>query len=328
MNDLSGPTAALPSLSALFQADAISQQTTAVNEALAATLASLTPPADIAGLREAYSNGGLGLPASPMSAHAREIVIDGPAGPLSLRVLVPEQVRGVYLHFHGGGWMFGSNDTWDEQFELFGQLAGMVCISVNYRLAPEHVFPAAVDDCLATARWLIEHAPAEFGTSWLSIGGESAGAHLAASTLIRLRDMGLAGKFRAANMLFGFFDLSLTPSVRAASGTHFVDRANIAQFAEAFAGDFDLRDPTVSPLYGDLRGLPPALFTVGSIDPLLDDSLFMYMRWQAAANRSELTVYPGGIHGFNSLNTDLARSANQAMALYLARVESENHRRT
>lgn len=325
MNDLSGKTAALPSLSALFQADAISQQTTAVNEALAAKLAALTPPEDIVGLREAYSNGGLGLPASPKSAHAREIVIDGPGGPLSLRVLVPEQVRGVYLHFHGGGWMFGSNDTWDEQFELFGQVAGLVCVSVNYRLAPEHVFPAAIDDCLATARWLIEHAQDEFGTSWLSIGGESAGAHLAASTLIRLRDMGLVEKFSAANMLFGVFDLSLTPSARAASGTHFVDRSVIKQFADAFAGDFDLRDPAVSPLYGDLRDLPPALFTVGSIDPLLDDTLFMYMRWQAAGNRSELAVYPGGIHGFNSLNSDIARSANQAMAEYLLRVESENH---
>ncbi|EPJ79830.1 alpha/beta hydrolase domain-containing protein [Pseudomonas sp. CFII64] len=325
MNDFSGKTAALPTLSVLFKADAVSQQTTAVNEALTAQLATLTPPDDIVGLREAYSNGGLGLPASPMSAHAREIVIEGPAGPLSLRVLVPEQIRGVYLHFHGGGWMFGSNDTWDEQFELFGQVAGMVCVSVNYRLAPEHVFPAAIDDCLATARWVIEHAQNEFGTSWLSIGGESAGAHLAASTLIRLREMGLAEKFSAANMLFGVFDLSLTPSARAASGTHFVDRGVINQFADAFAGDFDLRDPAVSPLYADLRNLPPALFTVGSIDPLLDDSLFMYMRWQAAANCCELAVYPGGIHGFSSLDSDLARSANHAMAGYLLRVESENH---
>jgi len=103
MNDLSGKTAALPSLSVLFQADAISQQTTAVNEALTAQLASLTPPDDIVGLREAYSNGGLGPPASPMSAHAREIVIEGPAGPLSLRVLVPEQIRGVTCIFMAAG---------------------------------------------------------------------------------------------------------------------------------------------------------------------------------------------------------------------------------
>lgn len=321
MNDLSASS----SLSALFQADAISPQTNAVYEALAAKLASLTPPEDILALRIAYTNGDLGLPASPKSPHAREIIIDGPAGPLSLRVLVPEQIRGVYLHFHGGGWMFGSNDTWDEQFEVFGRVAGMVCVSVNYRLAPEHVFPAAIDDCLTTACWLIEHAQDEFGTSWLSMGGESAGAHLAASTLIRLRDMGLAGKFSAANMLFGFFDLSLTPSARAASGTHFVDRAGLAKFVQAFAGDFDLRHPNVSPLYSDLRRLPPALFTVGSIDPLLDDSLFMHMRWQAAANQSELSVYPGGTHGFNSLDSDIARSANQAMAWYLSRVESESH---
>ena len=325
MNDLSGKTSVLPSLTPFFQADAISPQTTAINEALKAKLATLTPPEDLAGLREAYNNGGLGLPASPKSAHAREIIIDGPTGPLSLRVLVPENIRGVYLHFHGGGFMFGNNDTWDEQFEVFQQIAGMVCVSVNYRLAPEHVFPAAIDDCEATAGWLIEHAMDEFGTSWLAIGGESAGANLAAATLIRLRDKGLACKFSAANMLFGFFDLSLSPSARAASGTHFVDRVSIEYFSENAAGHLDLRDPAVSPLYGDLKGLPPALFTVGTIDPLLDDSLFMYMRWQAAGNQAGLTLYPGGIHGFNSLDSDLARSANQAMASYLARLESEGH---
>lgn len=78
--------------------------------------------------------------------------------------------------------------------------------------------------------------------------------------------------------------------------------------------------PASSPVYADLRGLPPALFTVGSIDPLVDDSLFMHTRWQAAGNASELAIYPGGVHGFNSLDGELARAANLDMARFLARV--------
>lgn len=99
--------------------------------------------------------------------------------------------------------------------------------------------------------------------------------------MIRLRDSGRIEAFRAANLLFGCFDLSLTPSVRQAEGTPFVNRQSMEQFTSAFSGGHDLRDPAISPLHPDLRGLPPALFTVGSIDPLVDDSLFMHSRWQA-----------------------------------------------
>jgi acetyl esterase len=301
----------------LFRSEAISAETQVVNDRLVATLASLNPPSDLPGMRDAYSRGLLGVPVSPKSPRARRATIPGPAGPLDLRILVPDDVRGVYLHFHGGGWIVGSNDTWDEQLELFGREAGMATVSVNYRLAPEHVFPAAVDDCVATAIWLIDHAQAEFGTSWLAIGGESAGSNLAVSTLVRLRDMGHVEPFRAANLLFGCYDLSLTPSVRSATDEPFVNRAGMEQFTTAFGGGIDLRDPEISPLYADLHGLPPALFTVGSVDPLRDDSLFMHMRWQAAGNLSELAIFPGGTHGFNSMDGELARTANYQMAQFL-----------
>jgi acetyl esterase/lipase len=276
-------------------------------------------------MRHAYSNGDLGLPSSPKSPAARTMTIDGPAGPIELRVLVPAgEIRGVYLHLHGGGWMFGSNDTWDQYLELFGREAGMVAVSINYRLAPEHVFPAAVDDCVAAANWLIDHAKEQFGSSWLAIGGESAGSHLAALTLLRLRDAGRGDAFRAANLLFGVFDLSLTPSVRLGDDTLMVNYGVIANFASTFAAQHDLRDPAISPLYADLRGLPPAFFTVGTIDPLVDDTLFMHGRWQAAGNQAQLAVYPGGVHGFNSLSADIADAANLAMAQFLARARAED----
>ena len=308
------------SLADVFSPDAISANTHAVNAELARVLKNVRMPDGLPNMRDAYSNGDLGLPSSPKSPAARTITIDGPAGPIEMRVLVPAgEIRGVYLHFHGGGWMFGSNDTWDQYLELFGREAGMAAVSINYRLAPEDVFPAAVDDCVAAANWLIDHAKEQFGSSWLAIGGESAGAHLAALTLLRLRDAGRGDAFRAANMLFGVFDLSLTPSCRLADDTLMVNYGIIANFASTFAGQHELRDPAISPLYADLRGLPPAFFTVGTIDPLVDDTLFMHSRWQAAGNLAQLAIYPGGVHGFNSLSGDIAQAANLGMAHFLAR---------
>ena len=116
-----------------FRQDAISASTHAVNERLVRFLATVQPPADLHSMREAYSRGDLGVPASLKSPRARTTTIDGPAGPIELRILVPDVVRGVYMHIHGGGWMVGSNDTWDQQLELFGHEAGMVSVSLNYR---------------------------------------------------------------------------------------------------------------------------------------------------------------------------------------------------
>ncbi|SEL18436.1 alpha/beta hydrolase fold [Pseudoxanthomonas sp. GM95] len=197
-------------------------------------------------------------------------------------------------------------------------------MSVDYRLAPEHPYPAAINDCLSAARWLIEHAQREFGTSWLSIGGESAGAHLAASTLLRLRDAGEVSAYSAASLMYGCFDLSLTPSARASAGTPFIDRASVQAFADGFLGEVDPRSAAASTLYADLSGLPPALFTVGTIDPLVDDSLFLHQRWQAAGNSSELTVYPGGVHGFNAFESELALSANQRIASFLLKARGDS----
>ncbi len=310
-------------LASLTSPDAITASTQAVNARLAEALAAIAPPDGLPAMRAAYVRGELGLPASPKSPRARTLTIEGPAGPIGLRVLVPDAVQGVYLHIHGGGWIVGSNDTWDEQLDCFGREAGMVAVSLDYRLAPEHPAPAAIDDCVAVASWLIEHAEREFGTSWLSIGGESAGSNLAALTLLRLRDAGKGDAFRAASLLYGVFDLSLTPSVFRVTGAPFISLEAMRRFTAAFAGQMDLKDPALSPLYADLHDLPPALFSVGSADPLLDDSLFMFMRWQAAGNRAHLAIYPGGTHGFNTLAGDLAADGNRGIATFLKAMRTE-----
>lgn len=297
--------------------EAVSVDTRAVNERLAARLAVTPIPDSVAALRDAYARGELTLPVSPRSPRARTMTIAGPGGEIGLRIFVPDMVRGAYLHFHGGGWKAGTNDMWDSQLELIGREAGLVAVSVDYRLAPEHPLPAAIDDCIAAAHWLIDNAEAEFGASWLAIGGESAGAHLAASTVLRLRETGHGEAFQAVNLMYGCFDLSLTPSMRHGEDTILLNRKGVEILASDFCAGADPCDPKVSPLYADLAGLPPALVSIGTLDPLLDDSLFIYMRWLTAGNEAELAVYPGGVHGFTFLEGELSEEANLAVAQFL-----------
>jgi acetyl esterase len=239
--------------------------------------------------------------------------IPGRAGPIRLRVLRPEgDVAGVYLHVHGGGWVLGAADLQDVPLRALARAANVAAVSVDYRLAPEHPFPAGPDDCEDAACWLVEHAQAEFGTDRLVIGGESAGAHLAALTLLRLRDRhGLGGAFGGANLVYGAFDLSGTPSTRRWGERNLVlSTPLITWFTERFLPGTtpeQRRDPEISPLYADLSGLPPALFTVGTLDPLLDDSLFMAARWEQAGNDAELRVFPESVHAFNAFPLAMTR---------------------
>jgi acetyl esterase/lipase len=242
---------------------------------------------------------------------AQARTVPGPAGDIPIRVLIPDQVDGVYLHLHGGGWVLGQADQQDEMLWQTACAANLAVVSVDYRLAPEDPHPAGPDDCEAAALWLAQNAQREFGVDRLTIGGESAGGHLAAATLLRLRDRHSFTDFRGANLVYGVFDLSLTPSGRAAHDALLIPTDTMRWFASHFVPDESmLRDPDVSPLFADLHDLPPALFTVGTADPLLDDSLFMHQRWLAAGNAAALAVYPGGIHGFNRMPMPIARQAN------------------
>jgi acetyl esterase len=127
--------------------------------------------------------------------------------------------------------------------------------------------------------------------------------------------------FRAANLIYGAYDLSMTPSQKQFGNQRLVMRTvDVEKFMGAYLpGARDMRHPDISPLYADLKGLPPALFTVGTRDALLDDSLFMYARYIAAGNRAELAVYPGGAHAFNFFPTAIAGQANARMDAFLAR---------
>jgi len=251
--------------------------------------------------------------------------IPGPAGDIRLRVFVPERIEGAYLHIHGGGFVLGGADEQDLLLHTIAGRANVAVASVEYRLAPEHPFPAGPDDCEAAACWLIENAKREFGADRLVIGGESAGAHLSALTLLRLRERhGAAGAFCGANLVFGVFDLGMTPSQRNWGERNLILSTPIMRwFNEMFTPGLtpeDRRDPAISPLYADLRGLPPALFSVGDQDPLLDDSLFMSARWRAAGNAAELVVYPESMHAFHAFPTGIARMAIETQVAFVRRV--------
>lgn len=232
-----------------------------------------------------------------------------------VRIFVPETVNAVYLHIHGGGFAIGEAAMNDVSNAEIARTCKFAVVSVDYRLAPEHPYPAGPDDCETVARWLVENSESEFGTRKLVIGGESAGGNLSAVTLLRVRDrIGAIDRFVGANLVYGVYDLAGSPSTRSAGEDSLVLKpSDMAAFGRFYLGHSDVAShftPDISPLYADLTGLPPTLFTVGGADPLLDDSLFMAARWQVAGNESELAFYPECPHGFDMFPSKVALKAH------------------
>jgi acetyl esterase/lipase len=306
---------------AVFEPSAVPAETLKLNNEIVARMNAEPEGLTIQEVRARRLQGLGAFPQPPKSPRATTISIDGPGGKLDLRVIAPEKPRGICFHIHGGGWSIGASDQLDPVLERLADNAGMACVSLEYRLAPEHPYPAGPDDCEAAALWLVHEGTKRFGTTKLAIGGESAGGHLAAVTLLRLRDRHKLTPFSAAILNYGCFDLGMTPSARRWGDEKLVlNTASIVGFRKCFlpAGT-DMTDPDVSPLYADLRGLPPALFTVGTRDALIDDSLFMAPRWLAAGNVAELAVYPGACHGFVSIPFAQRDAAVTRMEQFLKR---------
>ncbi len=295
----------------LFGADAIAPDIAKLNELLVELMTPLpnwwNVGAQVA--RDAALQGRGPFPPAVRSARARVKTIIGRDGnEIPLRIIAPDQPKGVYLHIHGGGWVLGSSELQDQKLEQIADTTGLAAVSVEYRLAPENPYPAGPDDCESAAAWLVKNAKAEFGSDVLTIGGELAGGHLSAVTILRMRDRYSYTGFRGANLVYGVFDLGMTPSQKAFGNRRLVLRTiDMQQFYNAFLPTVtDRRTADISPLYADLKGLCPALFSVGTCDALLDDTLFMYARWIAAGNPAELAVYPGGAHGFTLFPNRLA----------------------
>jgi acetyl esterase len=283
------------------------EETLAFNEQIRALMAQLpgieaVPPAETRLAR--YEGRGV-LPPPVFLPEARWEEWEG----VRVRVLAPPEPDGTYLHLHGGGWTIGAADLQDPLLWLLAEEANVAVASVEYRLAPEHPFPAGRDDCIVAAR----HLPGSGLPAPYTIGGESAGAHLSVLTLLEV------DHFVGANLVFGAYDLSGTPSRRRYRDTLVLTDTNMEWFTQQLLPGLDAearRAPEISPLYAGLDGVPPALFVVGTLDPLLDDSRFMAARWP---NDCELRVYDSAPHGFNVFPLEVARDANAAQARFLSR---------
>ena len=224
------------------------------------------------------------------------------------RILTPDgPPKAVYLHFHGGGMVVGMPEMNDVGNRALARTHGVTVVSVDYRLAPEHPYPAGPDDGIAVARWLLDHAETEFGASRVVLGGESAGGYMAAAVLLRIRDeLDAVDRVLGANLLYGVYDWGRSPSqrgLRPHAGPDVLDPEGIDFFTDCYVpglSDDERRDPAISPAYADLRGLPPLLCSVGSTDHLLDDTLLLASRAAAADTPVDLFVAPEMPHGFGA----------------------------
>jgi acetyl esterase len=255
-----------------------------------------------------------GVFGQPLVDAAEERTIPGPAGDIPIRVFVPPTVDAVYLSIHGGAFMMGSRRSSDETNWRIAQECNVAVVSPEYRMAPEHQYPAGHDDCEAVAVWLLEHGASELGSERLLIGGESAGGHIAAVTVLRMRDRHQAAdRLFGANLNCGVYDITGTPSRTLPPPENDVLAIGSGDGGSSAITYFDsitnLRDPDVSPLFADLRDLCPALFTVGTGDTLVDDSVFMAARWELAGNETELAVYPHGPHAVTGSPSEMGRRA-------------------
>lgn len=265
----------------------------------------------------------------PVGAHGSRISskrITHRGHTVSLRILRPRDgtPRGVYVDYHGGGWSIGTAAMDDLVNGAIVRDTGLAVVSVDYTKLPDITFLDQISQCHAAADWVFENAEAEFGVRDIFVGGESAGAHLAACAILRLRDQRADfARLRGAVLFYGPFDLSGTPSVRnAPRDTLVLDGPAMIPGIARLLPDRDeagRRAPDVSPLHADLSRLPPAVFLCGTIDPLRDDSRFMAERWQAANGNARLIIVPESPHAFNRLPTRVASITNRWVRDWLVR---------
>ncbi len=225
----------------------------------------------------------------------------GPAGPVRVRVYRPSADPGLplLLWLHGGGWVVGSLDSHDPLCRDIAAGAPCVVAAVDYRLAPEHPFPAGLEDAWAALRWAAEEAPAlGADPARLAVGGDSAGGNLAAVVALRARDAEVPVRLQV--LVYPVTDCDLdTDSYRLHGAGLNLTREKMAWYWGLYLADADGTQPEASPLQApDLRGLAPALVQTAEYDPLLDEGEAYARRLAEAGVPVTLTRYDGQIHGF------------------------------
>jgi acetyl esterase len=257
-------------------------------------------------------------------AKSEDRAIPGPARDIGVRIYTPEGKAPfpVLLFFHGGGWVLGDLDTHDPLCRALTKGARCVTVAVDYRLAPEHKFPAALDDCYAASKWVAQHG-SEIGVNpaHLAVGGDSAGGNLAAAVSLMARDrkdLGVGYQL----LMYPALDASLqTKSMNEFAEGYLLTRSDMAWFwGHYLRGDTDRSDLYACPVAAkDLTGLPPAMVITAEFDPLRDEGEAYARRLQEAYVHVTLKRCEGVTHGFMSMATivDQGRKAIDDAASHL-----------
>ncbi|HYM04382.1 MAG TPA: alpha/beta hydrolase [Stellaceae bacterium] len=248
---------------------------------------------------------------------ASDHTIPGPAGPVPTRLFRPRAAGSallpVLIYFHGGGWCIGDIETHDAVCRQLSDSAGCAVLAVDYRLAPEHPFPAGLDDCFATVQWVARDG-ASLGLDPLriAVGGDSAGGNLAAVCAIMARDADIV--LRAQILIYPATDfVRAHPSHEECAEGFLLTRESMDWFSGNYVDPCDHRDWRASPLHApDHARLAPAMVIVGEFDPLRDESRAYAERLKAAGTEASFHLYPGMIHAFINLG-GLISVADDAM---------------
>jgi acetyl esterase len=243
-----------------------------------------------------------GGPEQPV-AEVQNRSVPGLGGPIAVRVYRPakNQTLPALVFFHGGGFVICNLDTHDRQCRALANASGCAVISVDYRLAPEHKYPAAVEDAYAAAKYVAEHA-AEFGVdaNRIAVGGDSAGGNLATVVSLLSRDRG-GPRLKFQLLIYpvvDFYDQS--PSMQQYSEGHFLTREGMDWFTTSYLPNHEAGlEPSASPMNAkDFQGLPPAMILTAECDPLRDQGEAYARKLQSAGVTVEVKRYKGMFHPF------------------------------
>lgn len=252
-------------------------------------------------------------------AGVRDTYIPGPSSELHVRVYTPEGTGPFpcLVFFHGGGWTAGNIEVADRPARSLTNTTGCVVVAVNYQKAPEHPYPAALDDCFATVKWTIENAGSlDIDPTKVGVGGDSAGGNLGAAVSLKARDTpGLDLAFQL--LLYPAVEPDMDfPSARDNAEGFALTTADMRWFWDQYVPDPAQRDePLAAPLRAtNLEGLPPAIVVTAEYDPLRDEGERYADRLEDAAVRVIRHRYPGAIHGFLWIKEALSQDFDALMS--------------
>jgi acetyl esterase len=233
--------------------------------------------------------------------------IPGPDGDIPVRIYrnAGSEAQPVLVWYHGGGWVIGDLESADPTARKLANRSGAVVVSVDYRLAPEHPFPAAVDDCWAALEWVAANANEIRGdASRLAVGGDSAGGNLAAVVAVKAVQSG-GPALRHQLLVYPAVDLTASyPSIESNGEGYLLTRKSMLWFMAHYLGDADPKDTVASPIFvDDLSGLAPATVLTAEFDPLRDEGAAYAERLTDAGVDCDHHCYDGMIHGFFGMGT-------------------------